>query len=505
MVTGELRSKVDRVWDAFWSGGISNPLEVIEQITYLLFIRRLDELQTLAENKANRTGRPLERVIFTGVTDRRRWKNFKDVGPAEMFETVANEVFPFLRTVGGEGSTYSQHMKDARFTVPSPALLSRVVDLLDDIPMKDRDTNGDLYEYMLSKIATAGQNGQFRTPRHIIALMVELMAPTAKDEICDPACGTAGFLVAASEHLRRQYPGMLLNAESNRHFHRSMFHGFDFDATMLRIGSMNMLLHGIEQPDVRYRDSLSDGASGDTELYSLILANPPFAGSLDYESVAKELQQVVKTKKTELLFLALFIRLLKTGGRAAVIVPDGVLFGSSKAHKELRRMLVEDHKLDGIVKLPAGVFRPYAGVSTAILLFTKTGVGGTDNVWFYEVTADGWSLDDKRSPLVAESKLGVLPAQGLTPDEHAKNNLPDVLPRWRARDITECSRSRTAQSFCVPKADIAAQGYDLSLNRYKEVVHEEVEHRAPLDIIADLESREAEIQERLADLKAMLT
>jgi type I restriction enzyme M protein len=273
---------------------------------------------------------------------------------------------------------------------------------------------------------------------------------------------------------------------------------------MLRIGSMNMLLHGIEQPDIRYRDSLSDGASGDAELYSLILANPPFAGSLDYESVAKDLQQVVKTKKTELLFLALFIRLLRTGGRAAVIVPDGVLFGSSKAHKELRRMLVEDHKLDGVVKLPSGVFRPYAGVSTAILLFTKTGVGGTDNVWFYEVTADGWSLDDKRSPLLDESKLGVLPAQGLTPDEHAQNNLPDVLPRWRTRDTTERSRSRAAQSFSVPKADIVGQSYDLSLSRYKEVVQEQVEHRAPREIVANLRGLELEISQGLAELESLL-
>ncbi len=340
-------------------------------------------------------------------------------------------------------------MRDARFTIPNANLLVKVVDLLDKLPMADRDTNGDLYEYMLGKIATSGQNGQFRTPRHIIALMVELMAPTPKDDICDPACGTAGFLVAASEHVRRDHPRMLFDAGARQHCHHSMFHGFDFDSTMLRIGSMNMLLHGIEQPDIRYRDSLSDGASGDSELYSLIMANPPFAGSLDYESVAKDLQQVVKTKKTELLFLALFIRLLRTGGRAAVIVPDGVLFGSTKAHRELRRMLVEDHKLDGVVKLPGGVFRPYAGVSTAILLFTKTGVGGTDHVWFYEVTADGWSLDDKRSPLLKESKLGVLPEQGLTPDEHAKNNLPDVLPRWRARDTTERTRARTAQSLRV--------------------------------------------------------
>jgi len=283
-----------------------------------------------------------------------------------------------------------------------------------------------------------------------------------------------------------------------------MFHGFDFDSTMLRIGSMNMLLHGVEQPDIRYRDSLSDGASGDAELYSLILANPPFAGSLDYESVAKDLQQVVKTKKTELLFLALFLRLLRTGGRAAVIVPDGVLFGSSKAHKELRRMLVEDHKLDAVVKLPGGVFKPYAGVSTAVLLFTKTGIGGTDHVWFYEVTADGWSLDDKRTPLLADDKLGPIPPVTLTEDEHAKNNLPDALTRWRDRDTGERSRERTEQSFCVPKADIAAQGYDLSLNRYKEVTHDEVEHRPPMEILADLDKLETEIQQGLGDLKAML-
>ena len=505
MITGELRSKVDKVWDAFWSGGIANPIEVIEQITYLLFLRRLDDIQTRAENKANRTGDPVERVIFShGPTDARRWKNFKGFDPAAMFETVSDKVFPWLRTLGADASTYSTHMKDARFTIPTPALLARVVDLVDIIPMTDRDTNGDLYEYMLGKIASAGQNGQFRTPRHIIQLMVEMTAPTPADSICDPACGTAGFLVAAGEYLRVEHPKLLMGAGSSRHFNHSMFHGFDFDSTMLRIGSMNMLLHGVEEPDIRYRDSLSSGAEDEAELYSLILANPPFAGSLDYESTAKDLQRMVKTKKTELLFVALFLRLLRPGGRAAVIVPDGVLFGSSKAHKELRRTLVEDHKLDGIVKLPSGVFKPYAGVSTAILFFTKTGVGGTDDVWFYEMTADGWSLDDKRAPLLPEDRLGARPEPALTDAEHAKNNLPDALSRWGQRGGTERERLRTGQSFCVPKADIVAQGYDLSLNRYKEVVHEEVEHRAPLDIIADLERLESEIQQGLSELKAML-
>src|SRR5690348_16482296 len=339
---------------------------------------------------------------------------------------------------------------------------------------------------MLAKIASAGQNGQFRTPRHIIRLMVELTAPQPGEVICDPACGTAGFLVVAAEYLRRQYPKLLHDKKQNEHFHHHMFHGFDFDNTMLRIGSMNMLLHGVESPDIRYRDSLAQDHAGEAEKFTLVLANPPFAGSLDYENTAKDLLQIVKTKKTELLFLALFLRLLKPGGRAAVIVPDGVLFGSSKAHKELRRMLVEDQKLEAVVSLPGGVFKPYAGVSTAILVFTKTNSGGTDNVWFYDVEADGWSLDDKRTPLLPEDKLGSVPRIPLAVDEHRKSNLPDVLARWAHRTSAERQRPHTAQSFCVPKADIASQGYDLSLNRYKEVVHDVVDHRAPKEILADL-------------------
>ena len=373
-----------------------------------------------------------------------------------MYKTVADEVFPFLRTLGGDGSTYSAHMKDARFTIPTPQLLSRVVDMLDDIPMADRDTSGDLYEYLLSKIATAGVNGQFRTPRHIIKLMVDMTAPQPSDEICDPACGTAGFLVAAAEYVRQEHPGVLTDAAQRKHFHASMFHGYDFDATMLRIGSMNMLLHGVESPDIRYRDSLSEGASGDAEKYTLILANPPFAGTLDYESTSKDLQRVVKTKKTELLFVALFLKLLKPGGRAAVIVPDGVLFGSSTAHKEIRRMLVEDQKLDGIVKLPSGVFRPYAGVSTAILLFTKTNSGGTDDVWFYDVQADGFSLDDKRNP-----DRGQRPARrphamgqarprpnasGRAPTNHSACPRPTSSPRATTSPSTATRRSSTTTS-----------------------------------------------------------
>jgi type I restriction enzyme M protein len=516
MITGAIKSQIDQIWNAFWAGGIANPLEVIEQITYLMFIRRLDDLHTLEENKSARLQRPMERRIFPEGKDPKRrpyddlrWSRFKHLAPAEMFSVVGEHVFPFLRSdlprqLGGADSTYAHHMKDARFTIPTPALLAKVVDLLDAVPMEDRDTKGDVYEYMLGKIASAGQNGQFRTPRHIIQLMVELTAPKPDDVICDPACGTAGFLVAAGEHLRDRHPDILHDAKRREHFHRRMFHGFDFDHTMLRIGSMNLLLHGVENPNIRYRDSLAQDHAGEEEKYTLVLANPPFAGSLDYENTAKDLLQIVKTRKTELLFLALFLRLLKPGGRAAVIVPDGVLFGSSTAHKALRRMLVEDQKLDAVVKLPGGVFRPYAGVSTAILFFTRTNSGGTDQVWFYDVQADGWSLDDKRTPLLPDDKLGPVPRTALGADEHAKNNLPDVLARWTARNGTERERPRTAQSFCVPKADIAGQGYDLSLNRYKEVVLDAVEHRAPKEILAELAKLEEEIQRGMKELGGML-
>ncbi|ASU79121.1 SAM-dependent DNA methyltransferase [Actinopolyspora erythraea] len=505
MVTGELKSKIDRLWDAFWSGGISNPLEVIEQITYLMFIRRLDMAQQRKERLANRSGKPIVEPIYTDETQPLRWSVFQHEHPDDMFERVRDGVFPWLQRLGGENSTYAHHMKDARFTIATPNLLSKAVSMINDIDMSG-DEKGDLYEYMLGKIATAGHNGQFRTPRHIIRLIVEMMEPQPGDEICDPACGTAGFLVAAAEYVERTHHDALLAPEQRKHFNNSMFHGFDFDNTMLRIGSMNMLLHSIENPDIRYLDSLGEGAADEADKYSLILANPPFAGSLDYESTANDLQKVVKTKKTELLFLTLFLRLLKPGGRAAVIVPDGVLFGSSKAHKAIRKLLVEEHQLNAVVKLPSGVFKPYAGVSTAILFFTKTNSGGTDQVWFYDVAADGFSLDDKRIPLLDDDKLGAVLNEGvtLTEDEHAKNNLPDVLTRWHQRTGTEQERARTEQSFCVPKADIVDQDYDLSVNRYKEIVHEEVEHRKPDEILGELDRIENEIQQGMSELKGKL-
>jgi len=493
MITGELKSKIDRVWNTIYAGGISNPLSVIEQLTYLLFIKRLDELHTLKEHKATRTGKPIEEPVFGEGQDNLRWSRFKETAAEQMFETIRDGVFPFIKTLGsagkadGEGdSTYTHHMKNAIFMMPSPRVLASVVDDLDDINMSDNDTKGDLYEYMLSKIASAGQNGQFRTPRHIIKLMVDMMEPAPKDKICDPACGTAGFLIAASEFMVTHHSDAIYKtADARRRFNEGTFHGYDFDSTMLRIGSMNMLLHGVTNPDIRYKDSLAQSDHDDAEKYSLILANPPFAGSLDYESTAKDLLQVVKTKKTELLFLALFLRLLQTGGRAAVIVPDGVLFGSSNAHKALRKQLVEEQKLDGVISMPSGVFKPYAGVSTAILLFTKTNSGGTDNVWFYDMQADGYSLDDKRNP------------------QPEKSDLPDIIKRWQKRE-GEVKRARTDPSFMVPKKEIAGNDYDLSINRYKEVVYEAVEYDPPEVILKRLSDIEDEIAEGRKELEGLL-
>jgi type I restriction enzyme M protein len=522
MLTGELRNQIDGIWNDFWSGGLSNPLQVIEQITYLIFIKRLDEMQELEERKATTLGKPIERRIFPegydgiakpGDPDQRgepyanlRWSRFKHFAGPEMFRIVDEHVFPFIRALNDAGTSYARHMRDARFQIPGPALLAKVVDKLDKLDMGDRDTKGDIYEYMLAKIATAGQNGQFRTPRHIIATMVELVAPRPDDVICDPACGTCGFLVAAGEYLRKRHAALFQDDKLRRHFNTGLFNGFDFDPTMLRIGSMNMALHGVEGANVSYRDSLAEDHAEDAAKYSVVLANPPFAGALDYEATAKDLQRIVKTKKTELLFLALFLRLLRTGGRAAVIVPDGVLFGSSKAHRDLRRLLVEENKLDAVIKLPSGVFRPYAGVSTAILVFTRIGSAGshTDFVWFYDVRADGWSLDDKRQPLLSDDKLGATPTVALIEAEAKKNNLPDVVKRWAERNGAERDRPRTAQSFCVAKADIAAAGYDLSLNRYKEVEHEEVEHESPTAILADLWRIEAEIEAGMKRLEEMV-
>jgi type I restriction enzyme M protein len=491
MITGEMKSKVDRLWTTFWNNGISNPLSVIEQISYLLFIKRLDDLELAKEKKAQRLGRAVKDPIFSEDKQRCRWSYFKNLTDSEeMLRIVRDEAFPFIKTLGGEAgdNAYTHHMKDAVFLIASSALLAGVVGQIEQIPMEDRDTKGDLYEYMLSKLTTAGTNGQFRTPRHIIKMIVELMAPGEREIICDPACGTGGFLVAAAEYVRElkdSEGNLILNAPGNReHFNSEMFHGFDFDATMLRIGSMNLMLHGIENPKIEARDSLSEDHAGVTESFTLILANPPFKGSVEKSTIAKDLTKIISTTKTELLFVALFLRLLKIGGRGAVIVPDGVLFGSSKAHKMVREVLVENHKLDGVISMPSGVFKPYAGVSTAVMMFTKTGAGGTDSVWFYDMEADGLSLDDKRQPV-------------------QENDIPDLVKRWKERN-PKVDSDRTGKAFFVPKDEIQANGYDLSINRYKETEYEEVKYEHPKVVLQKLRSLEDEIQADLDALEGLL-
>ncbi|MEP4532689.1 MAG: class I SAM-dependent DNA methyltransferase [Cyclobacteriaceae bacterium] len=526
MITGELKSQVDKLWESFWSGGVANPLTVIEQITYLLFIRRLDEIQQLEEKKANIAGIPMQRVLFTDAQQNLRWSNFKNKDPESMFDLFTRAqagsltVFEHMKEVGGNsGGVFAQYMKGATFMIPTARLLDQVVQMIDKIQMDDRDTKGDLYEYLLSKIATAGTNGQFRTPRHIIKMMVDMVEPNKEDVICDPSCGTAGFLVAAGEYFHENHKDYFLDKDFRAHYNGRMFNGVEFDATMLRIGAMNLNLHGIENPNLIGKDALSESNANIRDSYTLILANPPFKGSLDYDSVEKSILQKVKTKKTELLFLGLMLRMLKTGGRCAVIVPDGVLFGSSKAHKQIREEILAHHRLEAVISMPSGVFKPYAGVSTAILFFTKTGTGGTDNVWFYDMKADGFSLDDKRTPLDkayrGDSALEVsLDEQAKTSEvKHENNNIPDIIKRWRSlkspqeggtKEGSEADRPRTAQSFLVPFSEIKTNDWDLSINRYKEIEYEEVQYDAPKDIIGAIRELQKENQQDLDALERMI-
>lgn len=486
MITGPLKQQVDKLWDTFWTGGISDPLGVVEQISYLLFSKRLDDAQLARESKARMLGQPGESPVFGPKDQDLRWSRWRHLPPGEMLELVSQRAFPFLKTLGsgGQASAYAKHMADAEFRIKKPALLADAVAQIDAMPMADRDTKGDVYEYMLSKLSTAGVNGQFRTPRHIIRMMVELMRPQPDDIVCDPACGTAGFLVAVTDWLRENRPEIQHDERMRRHLNSGMLHGYDFDTTMLRIASMNLMTHGIDEPDVAYRDSLAEDQGDVRDRYTLVLANPPFKGSIDAGSVAKNLSAVVKTKKTELLFLVQILRTLQPGGRAAVIVPDGVLFGSSTAHVAVRKLLCDTHRLQGVVSLPAGVFRPYAGVSTAILLFTKTGSGGTDDVWFYDMQADGFSLDDKRQPV-------------------ALDDIPDVLAAFR-HDGGPREDGRKGKSFRVPVAEIRAQGYDLTVNRYKEVEHATVEREDPREILARLRALDAEIAKGVERLEGLL-
>lgn len=490
MITGEFKNHVDKIWNAFWTGGIANPLTVIEQFTYLIFLRRLDENQQREEKKAALIGGDVEEPLFTKAQEPLRWHVFKNDDPEVMFDKFTKpivdnlNVFEHMKQVGKTAGVFAEYMKGATFMIPTPRLLDQVVQMVDEIIMDDRDTKGDLYEYLLSKIASAGKNGQFRTPRHIIRMMVEMTKPQQGDTICDPACGTAGFLVEAGEFFHRKHPEMFHDKDFRAHYNTGMFTGVEFDSTMLRIGAMNLQLHGIETPRLIGKDSLSESNADIRDEFSLILANPPFKGSLDYDSVDDSILRMVKTKKTELLFLGLMLRMLKVGGRAAVIIPDGVLFGSSKAHKQIRQEIIEKHRLQAVISMPSGVFKPYAGVSTAVMLFQKTNSGGTDKVWFYDMQADGYSLDDKRA-------------------EVKENDIPDILERWEQLEKEE-DNARTEKSFMVPFDEIKENDWDLSINRYKEIVYEEVEYAAPVDIIKEIEVLDQERHEALKVLKEML-
>ncbi len=483
MITGETKSKVDKIWNIFWTGGVVNPLSVIEQFTYLLFIKGLDDKQTDLELNAELLGIEAEK-IFSEEQQNYRWKNFKQLDSEAMFKVMTEGVFPFIKNMHSDkNSAFSKYMDDAIFMIPTAQMLEKIVTNIDNLDMTG-DKKGDLYEYMLSKVASAGTNGQFRTPRHIIQMMVKLMKPTPTDIIIDPAAGSAGFLVESGEYLKKNHGDLFQVKELKEHFNNNMFFGNDMDRTMLRIGAMNMVLHNVENPNIEYRDSLS-AMNTEKEKYTLVLANPPFKGSLDYDSVSSELLKVTKTKKTELLFLSLFLRILKVGGRCASIVPDGVLFGSSKAHKSIRKEIVEKHQLHAIISMPSGVFKPYAGVSTAIMIFTKTGDGGTDNVWFYDMKADGLSLDDKRQPVT-------------------ENDISDIIERYTNGLEKENERKRTEQSFFVSKKEIADNDYDLSINKYKEIVYEKVEYDTPSVIVERIDNIDKEIEELKKDLKTLL-
>ncbi len=497
MITGELKNKIDNIWETFWTGGLANPLSVIEQVTYLMFIKLLDDNQIKKEKNAQVFGVKAQNLLFKdgNYVDESlninepyknlRWSNFKNIEPQEMYNIVKDKVFPFIKQINnGKDTAFSKFMENAVFMVPTPRVLVKVVDGLDHLDLNNKDIMGDVYEYLLAKIASSGTNGQFRTPRHIIKMMVELVKPTLKDTIADPAMGSAGFIVESARYIQEHYSSELMKDENRQKYSSTMFSGYDTDQTMLRIGAMNMMLHGVDGPDIKYQDSLSEENIA-ANKFSLILANPPFKGSLDYEAVSKDLLAITKTKKTEILFLTLFLRMLKVGGRAASIVPDGVLFGSSKAHKSIRKEIVDNHKLEAIISMPSGVFKPYAGVSTAIMIFTKTGTGGTDKVWFYDMKADGLSLDDKRQ-------------------EIEDNDIPDIIRRFNSRLETELDRKRTEQSFFVSKEEIQNNDYDLSINKYKEIVYEKVEYDKPSVIIERIDNIDKEVEKLKKELMSLL-
>lgn len=485
MITGDLKNRIDGMWDIFWSSGMTNPLTVIEQVTYLMFIKILDDNELRKESNAALFDIPVADPVFDADHQNCRWSVFRNYEPQAMLDNMNQNVFPFIKNNlhAGKDTAFARYMKDALFLIPQPRTLVKVVDMLGELDLNNKDIMGDVYEYLLSKIAQSGQNGQFRTPRHIINMMVQLMNPTLEDAVCDPAMGSAGFICAAAQHIKDNNEGALMNAETREHFAKTMFSGFDTDQTMLRIGAMNMMLHGVEAPNISYLDSLSEDNTV-RDAYTLIMANPPFKGSLDKETIAKDLLAVAPTTKTELLFLVLFLKSLRVGGRCASIVPDGVLFSSTKAHKAIRKELIENNRLEAVISMPSGVFKPYAGVSTAVLIFTKTGTGGTDEVWFYDMEADGYSLDDKRSPV-------------------EQNDIPDIVERFRNLQ-EETDRARTEKSFMVPVQEIVDNDYDLSINKYKEIVYEKVEYPPTSELIADIKRLNEEIAAGIAELEAML-
>ncbi len=492
MITGDIKSKIDKIWDDFWTGGISNPLTVIEQFTYLIFIKQLDDKQTRMEKEASLLGIPLEKPIYSKQQNPLRWSNFVNKDPEQMFDLFTRPqreldditAFDFMKTIGAKGGEFAKFMKGAIFMIQSPKLLDKVVQQINQLPLDNRDTKGDLYEYMLSKIAEAGTNGQFRTPRHIINMMVAMVQPKKDDIICDPSCGTAGFLVSAGEYIYDNHNDWFQDKTFREHFNSNMFNGIEFDPSMLRIAAMNLQLHGMETPVLIGKDALSEANADVEDAYTLILANPPFTGSLDYDEVESSLLQTTKTKKTELLFLSLMLRTLKVGGRAAVIVPDGVLFGSSKAHKSIRETLVSKHKLEAVISMPSGVFKPYAGVSTAVLIFTKTNSGGTDNVWFYKMKADGYSLNDQRNSI-------------------ENNDIPDILKRF-SNLSSETNRARTDQSFMVTFDEIKTNDWDLSIKSYKETVHKKIEYDTPSNLINSIKKLDKERANALQSLENYL-
>ncbi len=487
MLTGEIRNKVDKIWTDIWAGGISNPLTVIEQLTYLMFIRSLDEKELERERLEVLTGEAVEKIFpQTEEGQVMRWSKFKTKDSRLIFDIIGTKVFPFIKTLNGElNSAFSRYMQDALFLIPTAQVLQKIITGLDELyehDIESLDMQGDLYEYMLSKLSTAGQNGQFRTPKQIRELMVRMLDPTPDHTICDPACGTAGFLVSTAEYIREKYEHAMTSDQWN-HFASKMFTGLDTDRTMLRLSAMNLMLHSIDQPHIDYVDSVSK-QNQIASAYDVILANPPFTGTVDAESIHDNLKAVCNSKKTELLFVALFLRMLRKGGRCACIVPDGVLFGTTKAHKTLHQELVDNHMLEAVISLPSGVFKPYAGVSTAILIFTKTDAGGTDKVWFYDMKADGYSLDDKRTPV-------------------KDNDIPDIVARFHNL-AGEADRQPTEQSFLIDKDAIAANDYDLSINRYKEVVYEKVEYDTPAVIMDRLDKLNTDIASKLEEVRGLL-